>query len=164
MSCDTEFEGRWKENRKHGQGIKKLKTGRMEEQVLRWNTRTLIASELTSVEFKFVFWIEQHKGADNIVVSRNWKVSCKRFEAEYENELKFRMACCMLIDEYTARRNDSFRLCSEPRLQTTTQFSVTSLMCQHFVEQGKKHKALLIVDEIKVSGYCNPLSDRLFST
>lgn len=33
MSCETEFEGRWKENRKHGRGIKKLKTGRMEDQV-----------------------------------------------------------------------------------------------------------------------------------
>ena len=33
LSCATEYEGRWKENRKHGPGTKKLKTGMTEEQV-----------------------------------------------------------------------------------------------------------------------------------
>ena len=33
LSCVTEYEGRWKENRKHGPGTKKLKTGMTEEQV-----------------------------------------------------------------------------------------------------------------------------------
>ena len=33
LSCATEYEGRWKENRKHGPGTKKLKTGMSEEQV-----------------------------------------------------------------------------------------------------------------------------------
>ena len=33
MSCATEYEGRWKENRKHGPGTKKLKSGMSEEQV-----------------------------------------------------------------------------------------------------------------------------------
>ena len=32
-SGGTEFDGRWKENRKHGKGTKKLKTGMVEEQV-----------------------------------------------------------------------------------------------------------------------------------
>lgn len=31
--CETEFEGKWKENRKHGTGTKKLKNGRVEGQV-----------------------------------------------------------------------------------------------------------------------------------
>lgn len=67
LSCETEFEGRWKENRKHGPGIKKLKTGRMEEQVTPLcYACTKMASKLTYlvnnsvkagcvwVEFKFI--------------------------------------------------------------------------------------------------------------
>lgn len=33
LSCGTIYEGRWKENKKHGMGIKKLKSGMVEEQV-----------------------------------------------------------------------------------------------------------------------------------
>jgi len=70
LSCESEFEGRWKENKKHGQGIKKLKTGRMEEQVYACFDCFRVDSLYTlGVEFKVLFWTEQNKGTDSIAES-----------------------------------------------------------------------------------------------